>query len=42
MDIQYLEDIELLGFHITTNIQESAAKTWAVLTAKIRAQLQES
>jgi len=42
MDIKYDDDITLLGFHMTTTIQESATKSWAVLTAKIRAQVQEA
>ena len=42
MDINYYDDITLLGFNMTKNIQESANKSWAVLTAKIRAQLQEA
>jgi len=42
MDVQFQENIKLLGFHMTTNIQESAATTRAVLTAKIRAQVQEA
>jgi hypothetical protein len=42
MGTQYHEDIKLLGFHVRMNVQESAAKTWAVLTAKICAQVQEA
>jgi len=42
MDIKYHDDIKLLGFHLTTNIQESAKKSWAMLTAKIRAKVQEA
>jgi len=42
MDIKYHDDIKLLGFHVTTNVQESAKNSWAMLTAKIRAQVQNA
>jgi len=42
MDITYHDDIKLLGFHMTKNIQGSAANSWAMLTAKFRAQFQEA
>jgi len=41
MDITYHADIKLLRFHMTTNIQGSATISWVMLTAKIRARLQE-
>ena len=37
MDINYHDEIKLLRFNMMTNIKESAAKSWAALTAKIRA-----
>ena len=42
MDIKYYDDIALLGIHMTTNIKESATKSWAMLAANIRAQVQET
>jgi len=42
MDITYHADIKLIGFHTTTNIQGSATKSSAMLTEKIRAQVQEA
>ena len=41
MDINYQDDIILLGFHMAKDIKESTNKSWAKLTAKIRAQAQE-
>ena len=42
MDIKYHDDTTFLGFHMTTNIKESTTKSWAILTANIRAQVQEA
>ena len=42
MDIKHHDDITLQGFHMTMTIQESATKSWALITAKIRAQVQEA
>jgi len=42
LDVTYHAYIKFLGFHLTTNIQRSATKSWAMLTAKIRAQVQEA
>ena len=42
MDIKYHDDITLLGFHMMTNIKGSATKSWAMLIAKIHAQVQEA
>jgi len=42
MDITYHDKIKILGFHMTSKIQQSANKSWALLTAKIRAQAQEA
>ena len=40
LDIKYHDDITLLEFHMMTNIKKSATKSWAMLTANIRAQVQ--
>jgi len=42
VDIQYHDEIKILGFNMTNNTKESANKSWAVLTAKIRAQTQDA
>jgi len=42
MDITYHDEIKILGFHMTSKIQQSTTKSWAILTAKIRAQAQEA
>jgi len=41
MDINYQDDIILLGFHTAKNIKQYTNKFWAMLTAKIRAQAQK-
>jgi len=41
MDINYQDDIILLGFHMAKNIKQSTNKSWAMLTTKIRAQAQK-
>jgi len=42
MDITYHDEIKILGFHMTSKIQQSATKSWAILPAKIRAKAQEA
>jgi len=42
MDITYHDEIKILVCHMTSQIQQSATKLWAILTAKIRAQAQEA
>jgi len=41
MDINYQDDIILLGLHMAKNIKQSTNKSWPMLTAKIRAQAQK-
>jgi hypothetical protein len=41
MDINYQDNIILLRFHVAKNIKQSTNKSWAMLTAKIRAQAKE-
>ena len=41
MDINYQDDIILLGLHMAKNIKQSTNKSWAMLTKKIRAQAQK-
>ena len=38
MDILYHTEAKRLGFHITSTVQESAHKSWTIITARIRAQ----
>jgi hypothetical protein len=40
MDINYREEIILLGFHMANNVKRTTNKSWAMFTAKIRAQAQ--
>jgi len=42
MDIQYRDEIKILGFNLTNNTKESANKCWAELTANVRAQAQDA
>jgi len=42
MKIKYYEDIKILGFHMTVKINESAKKSWAMLTSKIRTHTQNA
>jgi len=42
MPIQYHDEIKILGFNMTNNTKESANKSSAALTAKIRAQTQDA
>ena len=34
MDIQYHDEIKIIGFNMTNNAKESANKSWVVLTGK--------
>jgi len=38
MDIQYHDELRIIGLNMTNNTKDSANKSWAILTAKIRAQ----
>jgi len=42
MNIKYYEDIKILGFHMTVKINESAKKSWSMLTSKIRTHSQNA
>jgi len=42
MDFPYHTEANLLGFHITSNVQESAHKSWTINTARIHAQSQDA
>jgi hypothetical protein len=38
MDIPYHTEAKILGFRITSKVQESAHKSWTITTARIRTQ----
>jgi len=42
MDIQYCEVLKILGFNMRTTTKASASKSWAYLTARIRANAQDA
>jgi len=42
MDISYHSEAKSLGFHITSEVQESAHKSWTITTARIHAQTQDA
>jgi hypothetical protein len=42
MDIPYHTEAKILGFHITSKVQESAHKSCTITTARIRAQAQDA
>jgi len=42
MDIPYHTEAKILGFRVTSKVQESAHKSWTITTARIRAQAQNA
>jgi hypothetical protein len=42
MDIQYCEEITILGFHMKNTTKVSTSKSWELLTTRIRANTQEA
>jgi len=42
MDIPYHTEANILDFHITSKVQDSAHKSWTITTARIRAQAQDA
>jgi len=42
MDIPYLSEANIPGFHITSKVQDSAHTIWTITTARIGAQAQDA
>jgi hypothetical protein len=42
MDIPYHSEANILGYHMTSKVQDSAHKIWIITTARIRAQAQDA
>jgi len=42
MDFPYHTEAKLLGFHITSNVQDSAHNSWTINTARTHAQSQDA
>ena len=42
IDIPYHTEANILGFHITSKVQDSAHKSWTITTAQIRAPTQDA
>jgi len=42
MDIPYHGEAKILGFHITSKVQESTHKSWTITMERIRAQAQDA
>jgi hypothetical protein len=40
VDIPYHTEANILGFHVTSRVQEYVHKSWTIATARIRAQAQ--
>jgi len=42
MDIPYHTEAKILGFHITSKMQDSAQKSWTITTARKRTQAEDA
>ena len=42
MDIPYYNEIRVLGFHFTNTVNDTARRSWSILTDRIRAQARDA